>query len=175
MDKRQPEYFKPALIGGLAAGLIAAIPFFNCLCCLWVIAGAIFASYLLIDRTPFPLKVSDSLLVGVLSGIIGAVINSIVKIPLSPFYFNFSKRFLLSMSRFMEEMPPEWENLLQLKYQGWSPFLFIVNLLLSCVIFALLGGIGGLIGYSLFSRETKPGETNETQASQNTSDRQPGL
>lgn len=175
MDKKQPDYFLPALIGGVMAGVISAIPFLNCLCCLWVIAGAVLSTYLLIEKTPFHLKTGDGLLVGVLSGVFGGVINAIIEIPFSPLYFNVTKRFLMSMSRFMEELPPEWENLLQMKYQGLSPSFFIFDLLLSCLLFAFFGAIGGLIGYSLFGGRTATGVQNETQAPQNPGDSQPGL
>jgi hypothetical protein len=47
MEKKQPEYLIPALIGGALMGVVSAIPFLNCLCCLWAIAGAVFSFYLL--------------------------------------------------------------------------------------------------------------------------------
>jgi hypothetical protein len=175
MERKQPDYFLPALIGGLLAGVVSAIPFFNCLCCLWVIAGAIFSTYLLAGRTPASLKTGDGLLVGTLSGIFGAIINVILNIPLGPIYLNVTRRFLMSMSRFMEEMPPNWEGLLQMRYRGLSPSLLILDLLLSSVLFAFFGAIGGLIGISLFGRKKESGVHNETKATEDTSNNQPGL
>jgi len=57
MEKKQPEYFIPALIGGALMGVASAIPFLNCLCCLWVVAGAIFSFYLFEPENLFPLKI----------------------------------------------------------------------------------------------------------------------
>ena len=172
MQTKQPEYFVPALIGGALMGVISAIPFINCLCCLWAVAGAIFSFYLLNQKTTFPLKSSDGLLVGALAGICGGLINALLGIPLSPVYIRIGQRYINSVSRFMKELPPGWEELLQTNYQGFDLPSVLLSLLFSSLFFAFFGAIGGLIGYSLFKKEPPKEVKDETQFPQNPGDSQ---
>ncbi|MCZ7371502.1 MAG: hypothetical protein O8C66_13445, partial [Candidatus Methanoperedens sp.] len=64
MDNRRPEYLVPALISGAVAGVLSGIPFVNCLCCLWIIGGAILATNLLAKKTPALLTAGDGAIVG---------------------------------------------------------------------------------------------------------------
>lgn len=172
MQTKQPEYFVPALIGGALMGVVSAIPFINCLCCLWAVAGAIFSFYLLNQKTTFPLKSSDGLLVGALAGICGGLINALLEIPLSPIYIRIGQRYINSVSRFMEELPPGLEELLQTNYQGFDLPSVLISLLFSSLLFAFFGAIGGLIGYSLFKKEPPKEVKGETQFPQNPGDSQ---
>ncbi|MGB9893260.1 MAG: hypothetical protein ACPLRA_02520 [Candidatus Saccharicenans sp.] len=175
MEAKESHYFLPALLGGALAGVASAVPFLNCLCCLWVMAGAVFSCYLLADsarKNSIPFKTNDGLLVGTLSGIFAGIINTFIEIPLAPVYQNVAKRFLESLSKFVEEMPAGWENILQRRSWGFSALFLILNLVLSCLIFGFLGALGGLIGFSLF--KPAPGEKNATP-SQNPGDNQSGL
>lgn len=176
MTLRENNLIIPALAGGALAGILSGIPFLHCLCCLWVLAGGVLASYLVSDqasRQSLPYRLGDGLLVGALSGTVAAVINLLIKIPLTDYYLNWNKRFLESLARFMEEMPAGWENWAEVNYQGWNPFTFFLNLFLTSIIFAFLGASGGLIGFSLFKSST--GARNEAQTPQNPGDSQPGF
>jgi len=153
-------------------GVVSAIPFINCLCCLWAVAGAIFSFYLLNQKTTFPLKSSDGLLVGALAGICGGLINALLGIPLSPVYIRIGQRYINSVSRFMKELPPGWEELLQTNYQGFDLPSVLLSLLFSSLFFAFFGAIGGLIGYSLFKKEPPKEVKDETQFPQNPGDSQ---
>jgi hypothetical protein len=168
MAVRENSYLMPALIGGVLTGLASSIPFLHLFCCIWGLAGGVLATYLLANsafKQSLPFKISDGLMVGVLSGVFGAIINLLIRIPLTDYYLNWSRRFMESLSRFMEEMPPGWESLTDTGSLTWDPFYFFLNLLLSCLIFAFLGALGGLIGFSLFKPAS--GEKNEPQTPQN--------
>ncbi|MDI6698054.1 MAG: hypothetical protein QME85_03845 [Candidatus Saccharicenans sp.] len=176
MPGRETDLIKPALVGGAVAGIISSIPFLHCLCCLWVLAGGLLAVYLVSKQAAGQssgFTQGDGLLTGALAGVFGAIISILIKTPLTGYYLNWNKRFLESLARFADEMPPGWENWTEISPQGWSPFTFFLNLLLTSVIFAFLGAIGGLIGFSLFKPST--GAKNETQTAQNPGDSQPGL
>jgi hypothetical protein len=175
MEKKQPEYLIPALIGGALMGVVSAIPFLNCLCCLWAIAGAVFSFYLLNQKTSFPLKSSDGLLVGALSGVIGGLINFLLEIPLTPVNLRIGQRFMTSASKFMKELPPVWDELLQMNYQAADFSSILVSLLFSSLFFAFFGAIGGLVGYSLFKKEPPKEIKDETPISQNPGDSQSGF
>ncbi|MCR4409200.1 MAG: hypothetical protein QHH43_00235 [Candidatus Saccharicenans sp.] len=176
MAIKENDLVMPALVGGALAGILSSIPFFHCLCCLWVLAGGVLATYLLSDRASkqsTSYQVGDGLLTGALSGVFGAVISLIIRIPLAGYFLNWNKRFLESLARFADEMPPGWEKWTEIGQQGWNPFTFFLSLLLTSIIFALLGALGGLIGFSLF--KPSKGAKNETQTPQNPGDSQPGL
>ncbi|MCX8160501.1 MAG: hypothetical protein N3G18_06185 [Candidatus Saccharicenans sp.] len=175
MSRQDHNLIIPALIGGSLAGILSSIPFFHCLCCLWVLAGGVLATYLFSDRVSqqSTYKMSDALLTGALSGVFGAIISIIIKTPLTGYYLNWNKRFLESLARFVDEMPPGWEKWTEIGQQGWTPFTFFLNLLLTSSLYAFLGGLGGLIGFSLF--KPSKGAMNETPTPQNPGDSQPGL
>ena len=77
---------QPALIGGLVAGVLSALPlvnFLNACCCLWVVSGGIIAAYLLQERDPNPIQVGDGALVGLMAGVVGALVNFVLSIPVT--------------------------------------------------------------------------------------------
>ena len=84
MNEQKPGMFIPALIGGGIAGLLAGIPLVSCLCCLWVIGGGIIAVYFLSKDSSVALGPGDGAIVGVFSGIIAAVVELLISIPLAP-------------------------------------------------------------------------------------------
>lgn len=175
MNEKQVDFLTPAALAGLLVGAVSSIPFFNCLCCLWVVAGAAFSVYLLTKRSEFPVKSNEALLTGLLTGIVGSLVNSLLEIPLRPIYINLFGRFFESMSRFMEEIPPGWEKLTRMQYEGFNLSLFLLDLLLSSILFAFFGAIGGLFGYSLFGKKNTAGEKDVQAPPQDNSHSQPGL
>ncbi|MDD8019613.1 MAG: hypothetical protein PHU81_00275 [Acidobacteriota bacterium] len=175
MEKKHPEYFIPALIGGALMGAVSATPFLNCLCCLWIVAGAAFSFYLMNRKTAFPLKSGDGLLVGALAGVIGSLVNALLGIPLSSVYLKINDMVLTSISRFMPEMPTAWKKLLQMNDQGADVTSMLLSLLLSSLFFAFFGALGGLVGYSLFKKEPQKEIKDETQIAENPGDSQSSL
>ncbi|MDH4197957.1 MAG: hypothetical protein OEW05_11145, partial [Candidatus Aminicenantes bacterium] len=77
MTDQRPQVILPALIGGVVAGVLSGIPFLNCLCCLWIIGGAMLAAHLLARESPVSLTAGDGAVVGVLTGIFAAVADTI--------------------------------------------------------------------------------------------------
>ncbi|NTU51326.1 MAG: hypothetical protein HGA94_02685, partial [Candidatus Aminicenantes bacterium] len=85
MNKPKPEYLRPALIAGAVAGLLSGLPIIgagNCLCCLWIVGGAAVAAKLLASQTPGLLTAGDGAIVGALTGIVAAVVDTLIKLPL---------------------------------------------------------------------------------------------
>jgi hypothetical protein len=166
MTQQRPGMLREALICGLAAGVLTAVPFINCLCCLWIIGGAILAAYLFSKRSRQPLTPGDGAVLGILTGIVAAVADSIVSLPFEAMNREFVQRFLDQFSQFFEEMPRWWERWVETRAGGVSPAWFLFNLLASAVIYAVVGALGGLIGASIFARpnhppiQGSPGETH---------------
>jgi hypothetical protein len=154
MTNQRPEYFGPALIAGAAAGVLSGIPFVNCLCCLWIIGGAVLASRLLAGRTPGPLTAGDGAIVGALTGMVAALADSVISIPLRPFNEAFTRRLLEGLGRFSDQMPAGWQELMnRSRSTGFTVAGFLLGLFISAAVFAILGVLGGVIGVSLFGRK----------------------
>lgn len=171
MENQKPSMFVPALIGGVVAGILSGIPLLNCLCCLWIIGGAMLSAYLLSKDSPAALSAGDGAIVGVFAGIVAAVVNAIISIPLYALNREFIHKLMEKFAEYAEEMPSGWESWLEKGAMGISPAAFMLNLVISAVIFAALGALGGIIGISLFRKKTPSPVQGEKDVSQDTGDR----
>jgi hypothetical protein len=156
MINARPSMFRPALIGGIAAGVLTAVPFVNCFCCLWVVAGAVLAAYLFSRRSPAPMTPGDGAVLGILTGIVAALTDSLVSVPFESMNRAFVQKFMDTFSQFVEEMPAGWEKWLDQRAGPMSPAWFLLGLLSSAVIYAAFGALGGLIGASIIGRKKSP-------------------
>ncbi|MFQ6082307.1 MAG: hypothetical protein ACE5WD_02975 [Candidatus Aminicenantia bacterium] len=165
MTNQKPEMFKPALIGGLLTGILAGLPIIqmgNCLCCLWVVIGGILASYFLSKDAQITLRAGDGAIVGILSGIIGAIISSIINIPFQAINQQFVRRVLERLPEYGAEFPRDMDLWLKRGAEFSAP-MFMVGLIISIVIFAIFGALGGIIGISLFrKKKVAPPPTSPT-------------
>jgi hypothetical protein len=153
MNNQKPAMFIPALIGGGLAGILSAVPFVNCLCCIWVIGGAMLAAFLLTKETPTQLSAGDGAIVGIFAGIIAAVVDFIVSIPFHAMESRLAQNMMDRFSEYFDEMPSGWESFFEggefTTSMGWS----VVGLFISAVFFAALGALGGVLGISLFGKK----------------------
>lgn len=165
MNTQRPQMLMPALIGGLLSGVLTAIPFVSCLCCLWVIGGGLLAAYLLSKDSPVSLKTGDGAIVGVFAGIIGAILNTIVSIPFNAMMRNNEtmKALLDRMSEYVQDLPAGMEGLLESGPFGgnvsiaWTLLILVVSM----VIFSAFSLLGGIIGVSIFKKKSDPnGQVN---------------
>ncbi len=169
MNGQKPSLITPALIGGAAAGVLSGLPFFQCLCCLWIIGGAVLASYLLSREAPNPLTPGDGALVGAFTGVFAAAASAIISIPFARIQLAFLKKFF---DRFQEYIPaasrPEGlDRFLNIEVRGFSLPAFLFNLVVLSLVFAALGTLGGIIGASLFGRRAAaPSAPNPPQPPQ---------
>lgn len=174
MDNHRQGMFMPALVGGAVAGVLTAVPLVNCLCCLWIIGGAMLASYLLAKNSTVSLSSGDGAIVGIFAGIVAAVIDAVVSIPFETLNREFVQKFMDQLSQFVEDIPAGWEKWMERGTEGMSMAWFLLGLAVSAVIFAVFGALGGVIGASLFGKKKTPqvqGVKDETP--QNPGDRQP--
>jgi hypothetical protein len=174
MSNQRSGMLRPALVGGVAAGVLTGLPFLGCLCCLWIIGGAMLAAYLLARNSQASLSAGDGAIVGIFTGIVAAVVDSVVSIPFEAANEEVFRKFMEQISQFTEEMPSGWETWLEKSAGGISPGLFMLGLVIAAVIFSAFGALGGVIGVSLFGKKkTPPAERASHEIPQNTGDRQP--
>src|SRR5678815_1237317 len=124
---------KPALLGGLIVGILSAIPFLNYCCCIWGIGGGVLAGFLYIKSAPIPVKVGDGAVIGVLTGIVGAVLYFIIGVPLA--YFMSGAQLEETLRGAGVQLPAGISGLL----------LFVLSGLVGGLTLLVLSVIGGLI------------------------------
>lgn len=154
-----PAKLQPALLGGLAIGVLSALPVIslaNC-CCAWVLFGGGLAAYLMQQNHPEPMPIGDGAIAGLLAGAIGAFVWLIVSIPLNlvmaPIQSELSQRMLRSASG----MSPEVRDLLE-RMAGGGPSMagLVVAFFVFLFVSSLFGMFGGLFGALLFRRSRPP-------------------
>lgn len=156
----KPSKLLPALYGGIIMGAISGIPFLsflNCFCCAGVMLGGLMSVFFyknnLAPNSP-PLTSGDSLQLGLLAGVFGAVIGTLIHVLIMATFGNVAGEALMQILRSMEgTIPPEALEQIE-RSMGESTGLGALALLstffLSIVIDPLFGLLGGLIGYSIF-------------------------
>jgi len=153
---RPDSVLTPALIGGAAAGVLSGLPVIQCLCCLWIPAGAALAVFLAARsaRGGTAFRPADGARIGAYSGIAAAVVHSLVNLPFQSVHLAFYRRVLERLAEYGQAMPDGWQDVFNpANAAGFSATGFVLGLLIFAVIFAAFGALGGVIGASLFGRK----------------------
>jgi putative copper export protein len=165
---QKPSKLMPVLIGAAAMTATAVIPLvnaINCLCCAGIMGGAVLGVWFYKKSFPedMTFRVSDGAVVGTFSGMIGAVLTSVIE--------------TLTMGFSGELMTEQIESQLEQAFdqaaqQGSDPaaieavqqfittmmtnpiMMFIVVLLGSLFVFTGFGALGGVIGGNIFKSKT---------------------
>ena len=160
MISQKPRYLRPALMAGSVAGLLSGLPLVsvgNCFCCLWIIGGAALAVRLLAKETPAVLNSGDGALVGALTGIVAAVVQSFVSLPFRSFDPEQLQKAMDLVSGLGIGVPPNVvDEASRMSCRFMSPGWFLLFLLFSAVVMCLVGALGGIIGVSLFGKRAAP-------------------
>jgi hypothetical protein len=180
MSNERPSFFMPALIGGGIAGVLTAIPFVNCLCCLWIIGGAMLSVYLISKDSKVALTSGDGAIVGALAGVIASIVDFFVSMPFQAMSDDMARNIMEKVSEYTEEMPQGWEGFLEGGGFEASMAMNILGLLIAAVVFSILGALGGILGMSIFGKKFFPAQGNitidvpkEDSNAKDPSDRQP--
>jgi hypothetical protein len=156
-DQRKPSFLVPALIGGVAAGVLSGIPLLGCLCCLWIIGGAMLASHLAAREMPVSMTAGDGAIVGALAGIVAAVVDTLISIPFQALNLELMRRLMDRIAEYSSRLPGNWREMLQQRMNENTTLpWFLFGLVISAAIFAALGALGGIIGASLFGKKPAP-------------------
>ena len=154
------EKLKPALIGGLVAGILSVIPIVATCSCLWSIGGGVLAGFLYIPKAPAPVTVGEGAILGGLAGVVQAAVRIIIGIPLS---------YALAANMGLEEQLER----MNMKLPVTGMMLIIIGTLLGAVFAIGLSTLGGLIAVPLFEKR-KGGPTAPPPPPQNFDAGQPG-
>jgi len=158
---------KPTLIGGVALGILSALPglnLCNCVCCAWAIGGGILAAYLYVKDSPSLVTMGRGAGVGLAAGAIGAVVCGLFSIPLQLISTGGGNTDMIR--EHVQEQLERYPNLPQETRQFMEAFFsrgdFVIlaaifGFLANIVLFSLFAMVGGAIGVALFEKR-KPGD-----------------
>lgn len=145
---------QPAFWGGLFIGVLSALPivkFGNACCCMWVIAGGVLAAWVAQSNQPYTVKAAEGALIGLLAGVIGALIAFPINLLFADFERGWALRFLENADA---EIPPELRSMLENAQAG--AIMQVFSFFTSIVVNAVFGMLGGLLGAALFKKNTPP-------------------
>lgn len=153
MADQKTGMFMPALIGGGAAGILTGLPLSGCLCCLWIIGGAMLSANILAKNTPTPLSSGDGAVLGIFTGIIAAGFDFLVSIPFEKMNMELARKIFERIAEYGENIPPGLDQWLDQAPQT-SVAMSLLGLLVTALIFSALGALGGIMGISLFGKKS---------------------
>jgi len=156
----QASKLQPAVLGGVLIGVLSALPIVsagNLCCCLWVLLGGAVAAYLLQQNQSTPLSVGDGAIVGMLAGLDGAVVGTVLTIPVLVMFGPLQAEY---MARILDnpEIPPEAKQALGnfMPSGGVSVMWLMFTLFFSLVVDAIFGTLGGMLGALFFKKNPPP-------------------
>lgn len=147
-------YFQPALVGGLVSGVLSALPVVsagNICCCLWVVTGALLAVYLLQQNRSEAITAIDGAVVGLLAGVIGAVIQFALSIPIG-LIVGPLERQVLERLRAVAGSAPDAVG----PGAIGTVLIRIIGFFIALVVGAVVSTVAGIIGAAVFARRREP-------------------
>lgn len=145
-------------------GVLSALPIVaagNVCCCLWIVSGGAIAAYLLQQNQSTPITPGDGALVGLLAGLVGALVQFVVSIPVGILVAPFERAMLQRILE-MGSLSPEMRDMLG-RYSGDTEFsaaFVIVRKVAGLVVWLTISGIfstlGGLLGATIFRKQSPP-------------------
>jgi hypothetical protein len=146
---------QPALLGGVLIGVLSSLPYVGACCCLWVIVGGVMTTYLLQERITTPVNAGDASVAGLLAGVIGAVISTVLThlIALAT-----GTTMTDAVDSFLSRgnVPPEMAGALERVRDFPAAFFVIGSLLVALVIYPIFSLLGALLGVALFKKNPPP-------------------
>lgn len=154
--------FIPALWGGVFIGVISAVPglnLINCACCAGVIGGGIFSVYLYRRQAGEALEITmaDGALLGLIAGLIGAVINGLLGMLLMT-----TNLHIFEMIEPYIDDPDILEMFENISDQAVASGLFFVSMISSLVINCVFALLGGLLGVSFWGKPNPKAELDKS-------------
>ena len=159
-----PSKLQPALLAGVAIGVLTALPVVNVVnlcCCAWVLFGGALAAYLMQQNHPAPVSAGDGAVVGLMAGAIGAIVGSLISIPIAMALGPMQAQIVERVLEGARDLPPEAREVLDQMRGGLlggavAGAAFLVTALISVCVYSIFGLIGGLIGAAMFRKNTPP-------------------
>ena len=155
--RSEPEldFIQPAVTGGMFLGVLASVPIISLGFCMWVLLGGGIAVVMLTRQRSTPITYGDGAFVGVLSGLFGAVVGTILQMS-----------FRAIAARLFESGQQQLEQLLQQigaegPMRDWilraasgeiSATTLIFTFFTNLLVFSLFAMIGGILTIALLNK-----------------------
>ena len=146
-------------------GLFSSIPFIsagNLLCCMWVLGGGGLAALMLTRQRPTGITYGDGAFVGVLSGLFGAVVATLVtssmKILFAP-VFQGQQQALEEAFREARIEGPTADLMLRMASAEVSIATAALTFFTYLLMFALFAMIGGILTVAILKKQATRGQT----------------
>jgi hypothetical protein len=153
-----PPKLQPALLGGLFAGVLSALPFVgaaNC-CCVWIIGGGLMAAYIMQANHPLPVKLGDGVVVGFLAGIVTVLVafaaTTLLHALLGPVLPGLGGGETFRSRR---DMPPEVREVMR---NIGPQTLSILAGTVGTIVVMVFSTVGGFFGALIFRKSGPPAE-----------------
>jgi hypothetical protein len=150
-----PPKLQPALLGGLLAGVLSALPFVNMAncCCLWMVAGGVMAAYLMQLNHPLPISVGNGAAVGFLAGLFGTLITLVLDVPMRAFVLPLLPQMSTWRTARRSDLPPEVRDALR---QIGPQIIAVLGGVIFFAIELIFSTLGGLFGALIFRKPAPP-------------------
>jgi hypothetical protein len=156
---------QPALLGGVLIGVLSALPFVNvgnCCCCLWVVLGGVLVAYLEQERQEGPVDVANVVRAGLLAGVIGAVVMSVLDGVFSAalsqvFTADRRQQLIEQVLDLIPNVPADLRD--QMSHPPPAATMLagrMASLFISALFFGLFSMLGALLGSAIFKKKTPP-------------------
>ena len=154
-----PAKLQPALLGGVAIGVLSALPVINLAncCCAWILFGGALSAYLMQQNHAEPIQIGDGAIVGLLAGVVGAFVWVMISVPIGMVMAPIESGLASQMMRDATEMAPEFREFLE--GIGGRPMIgigLVVGFFLMLCVSTLFGMLGGLFGALMFRKNQPP-------------------
>jgi hypothetical protein len=147
--------YQPALLGGLAIGILSSLPVIslaNC-CCLWVIGGGMLTVYLQQQNLTEPIETGEAVIGGLIAGVVGAIIVCIVgylKLMLLHDVVNGVADRVRQQLDSNPDVPPQVRDMVIKLVSGGGMALMA---LIQVPIYAIFSMLGSLLGLAFFRKK----------------------
>ena len=167
----KPSKLRAAILGGLIVGTISGLPglnFLNCCCCAGILFGGAMSVYLyrleFTDQMP-PMESSDALVLGIIAGIIGALVttflSAMISLILGPMETEMVRNLVEKFGQKLENsgsLPPGTMNdlsdkLEQAMKESGKIGGILRSLVYALILYPIFSMLGGLIGFGIFGKK----------------------
>jgi hypothetical protein len=167
----KPSKLRSAVLGGLIIGAISVIPglnLLNCCCCAGILLGGAMSVYLyrqeFTNEMP-PMESSDALVLGIVAGIIGAIITTslaaMITLVLGPVETEMMRNFMEKITQKLEDrgsvpqgtlenMRDQFEQAIK---EGGTIGGILRSLVYALILYPIFSMLGGLIGFGIFGKK----------------------
>jgi uncharacterized protein YqgC (DUF456 family) len=123
-----------------------------------VLVGGLLAAWVMQQNHPYAITTAEGALVGLLAGVFGALIGTVVSLLMAPFQRQLDLYMFSRMSQMMGEVPPMIEQVIEQRRSGsaFNVAAAVVGLFFTLIIYPIFAMLGGLLGAALFRRNVPP-------------------